>query len=193
MLIFNFQNSIADETPEAVVNHLHESLIVVMKKSGELDFDARYRILEPVVLESFDFETISRLVLGRSWKKLNDDQKKQFIDILSRLSITSYVSRFDGYSGEKFEYLGDENMKKGRVLVKTQLITSERQIPFNYVLHPAADKWRIINVIADGISDLSLRRAEYTRTLKTDGFDKLVEKLLEKIKGMEEKGPDDTA
>lgn len=175
--------SFADSLPpEQVINHLHQSLIQTMKDAKDLNYDDRYQKLEPVVLASFDFKTISRIVLGRHWKKLDDAQQSQFINIFSKLSIATYTSQFSGFSGQSFGYLNDKAMKKGRVLVKTQLVTEERIVPFNYILHPVEDDWRIINVIADGISDLSLKKSDYATIMKTEGFDALVRKLLEKIR-----------
>jgi phospholipid transport system substrate-binding protein len=41
--------------------------------------------------------------------------------------------------------------------------------------------WQIINIIADGVSDLALKRSEYTSILSRDGFDVLIAKITEKI------------
>ncbi|MEE8316618.1 MAG: ABC transporter substrate-binding protein [Syntrophobacteria bacterium] len=38
-----------------------------------------------------------------------------------------------------------------------------------------------MNVVAEGVSDLSLKRADYTSYLKKKGFDALLRKLNEKI------------
>lgn len=170
-----------DTTPEQVITTLHQSLIQSMKDGDHLNYQERYKKLEPIVLASFDFKTIGRIVLGRYWKKLDDTQRAQFIDVFSKLSIATYTAQFKGFSGQSFKYLNDKTMKRGRVLVKTQLDTKERIVPFNYILHPIEDDWRIINVIADGISDLSLKKSDYGTIMKTEGFDALVRKLLEKI------------
>lgn len=153
-----------------------------MQQADELGYEGRYNLLQPVIKESFDFTTIARVVLGSYWMKLDEQQQTQFLDVFSTLSIANYTDRFDSYADEKFEHLGDEAMKKGRVLIKTQLVTGERVIPFNYVLQPGHDRWRIINIIADGISDLSLKRSDYMTIMKNEGFNELVRKLQEKIR-----------
>lgn len=172
---------IPESTPRDVIDKLHEKLIESMQQADTLGYRGRYNLLQPVIDDSFDFSTIARVVLGSYWFKLDEQQQKQFLDVFSSLSIANYADRFDSYADEKFEYLSDEAMKKGRVLVKTQFVTSDRVIPFNYVLQPSSDRWRIINVIADGISDLSLKRSDYTTIMKKEGFDVLVRKLQEKI------------
>ncbi|MBM4201241.1 MAG: hypothetical protein FJ189_08135, partial [Gammaproteobacteria bacterium] len=39
----------------------------------------------------------------------------------------------------------------------------------------------IINIIVDGISDLALKKAQYTSVIDREGFDKLLDKLQTKI------------
>ena len=48
-------------------------------------------------------------------------------------------------------------------------------------------KAQIINIIHDGISDLALKRAQYTSIIDRDGFPALLAKLVEKIAMYEEK------
>lgn len=183
LAVQGFQISQAGTTPEAVIDELHQTLIHVMKGSSkDLDYSSRYEILEPMVTDRFDFETIARVVMGRYWKKLDDQQQSEFLDVFAQLSVANYTAQFDSFSGESFEYLGDKELKKGRILVKTKLVAENRVIPFNYVLQPGPDRWRIISVIVDGVSDLSLKRSDYTAIMKSDGFDELISKLREKIK-----------
>jgi phospholipid transport system substrate-binding protein len=49
------------------------------------------------------------------------------------------------------------------------------------MLKKKGDNWRIINIIANGVSDLALKRSEYTSVLKREGFDDLIAKINEKI------------
>jgi len=50
-------------------------------------------------------------------------------------------------------------------------------VQLDYVLQEEAGRWRIVNVVANGVSDLSLKRADYGSIMKKQGFDLLVEKL----------------
>ncbi|NIR16654.1 MAG: hopanoid biosynthesis protein HpnM, partial [Desulfobacterales bacterium] len=116
------------------------------------------------------------------WRSFTAEQKSQFIEIFSKLSIATYANRFDGYSGERFKTISGEELKRGHRLVKTVLIKANgEEIELDYILHRNNDQWRIINVIAEGVSDLSLKRADYTSYLKRYGFDALLEKMSQKI------------
>lgn len=171
-----------------LVDRLHETLLDVMKNSEDLGYQGRYDRLQPVVEDSFDFRTIARIVLGRYWKDLGEEQRMTFLETFSKLSTVTYASRFDGYSGELFRHVNEEPLRKGRVLLKTELVKGNGEtISFNYILQTKDAKWLIINVIADGVSDLSLKRADYKSVLKSDGFTALVTKLDDKIAKHENK------
>jgi phospholipid transport system substrate-binding protein len=172
----------AADTAATVVEGLHAELLFVMKQAKKLGYAGRYQRLAPTVSASYDFPYISKVVVGRYWRSFTAEQKSRFIEIFGNLSIATYANRFDGYSGEGFKTIAAEELKRGQRLVKTVLIKANgEEIELDYVLHRNKDQWRIINVIAEGVSDLSLKRADYTAYIKKNGFDALLKKLHEKI------------
>jgi len=165
-----------------VVANLHTTLLAVMKDGGQIGYKGRYDRLEPVIRASFDLPFISKTVLGRYWETLNQDQRSKFIETFSELSIATYAGNFDSYSGESFKTISEKEVSGGRILVQSRLIKSKGgEIPLDYIFHRVDHEWRIINVIAEGVSDLALKRADYAVFLKIKGFDALLMKLNEKI------------
>jgi phospholipid transport system substrate-binding protein len=172
----------AADTAATVVEGLHAELLFVMKQAKKLGYAGRYQRLAPTVSASYDFPYISKVVVGRYWRSFTAEQKSRFIEVFGNLSIATYANRFDGYSGEGFKTIAAEELKRGQCLVKTVLIKANgEEIELDYVLHRNNDQWRIINVIAEGVSDLSLKRADYTAYIKKNGFDALLKELHEKI------------
>ena len=152
-----------------------------MTKADALGFSGRVEALDPVLTEVFDFRTIARIVTGKHWKTLNDEQRVEFIDVFTNLSAATYASNFSGFSGEAFETLGVEE-KRGNLLVRTAIVKADgERVTLDYVLRDNEGMWQIINVIANGVSDLSLKRADYTAVIKSEGFNTLVTRLSDKI------------
>lgn len=183
LLLPSFAN--ADESASAaVVEKLHATLIDVMKHAGKLGFQGRYDALAPVIESSFDTQLISQVILSRYWKELPPEQQRQFVAIFNRLSISTYASRFDSYSDESFKTLGVEEMKKGRQLVTSELASGNKKpVKFEYLLQQNGGRWYIISVIADGVNDLALKRAEYATIINDKGFDGLINEMEKKIQG----------
>ena len=169
----------------AVVEKLHAALISAMQNADKLGFQGRYDALAPVIESSFDTPLIVEVILSHYWKELNEGQQKKFIAMFNRLSISTYASRFDAYSGETFKTLGVEELKKGRLLIKTELDKKDDEpIKLDYMVHQNEGKWYIISVIANGVNDVALKRAEYATIINDRGFDNLVNEIETKIKDL---------
>ena len=54
-------------------------------------------------------------------------------------------------------------------------------VRLDYVVQPAQDGWRIANVVANGVSELALRRAEYDAVMAAEGFEALIGRLEHQI------------
>jgi len=174
--------SAGDRSATEVVEKLHAALLSAMKDGDKIGYQGRFDQLAPVIKSSFDMPFISRTVLGKHWESLKDEQRSRFVEAFSRQSIATYAANFDSYSGERFKMTPEKKVEGGRILVQSQLIKSDGgQVQLDYLLHRAGGQWRIINIIAEGVSDLALKRADYSAFLKSKGFEALLQKLNEKI------------
>lgn len=172
--------------PDSAVQRLHAALMEVMINSEELGYEGRYEKLKPVVSSVFDTPLICKVILSRYWRDLSEYEQNEFIDLFSRLSTATYASRFDGYNGEEFIETEVVELQKGRRLVKTRLDRrNKKAVTLDYLVHRNNGEWRIISVIADGVNDLSLKRAEYAVVIKDKGYRGLLEDIQSKIDDME--------
>jgi phospholipid transport system substrate-binding protein len=182
MLIAMPYASAGDRSATDVVEKLHTTLLAAMKDGDKIGYQGRYDQLAPVINSSFDMPFISRTVLGKYWETFNNEQRSRFVEAFTRLSIATYAANFDSYSGERFKLVSDKEVSGGRILVQSQLIKSDGgKVQLDYLLHRTGSQWRIVNIIAEGVSDLALKRADYSAFLKSKGFEALLEKLNEKI------------
>ncbi len=165
-----------------VVLAFQDELLDIMKQGKELGFKGRYQKFEPAIVKSHDLEKVARIVVGKEWKGFSEAQKQKLTEVFSRLSIASYAHNFKEFSGESFEFLSEDKTARGGFIIHTVFILpDDKDVKFDYMLKKKADNWMIINVIAAGVSDLALKRSEYTSILKREGFEALIAKITEKI------------
>jgi phospholipid transport system substrate-binding protein len=165
-----------------IVDKFQNDLIDVMKNGAKLGYSGRYDKLKDSVTNSHDLDKIARIVVGKEWEKLSEAQQTQLAEVFSKLSIASYAHNFKDYSGETFAFDTEEETTRGGVVIHTHLnIPDDKPVKFDYMLKENGDSWRIINIIANGVSDLALKRSEYTTILQREGFDALIAKINEKI------------
>ena len=179
---FNVAQAAREESAKQLVEKFQTELIAVMKQGKELGFKGRYDKLEPAITKSHDLNKITRVVVGKEWEKLSTEQQQKLVDVFSRLSVASYAYNFKDFAGESFKFASEEETARGGAVIHAYLlIPGEKDVKFDYMLKKKGDNWRIINIIADGVSDLALKRPEYTSILERDGFDALITKINEKI------------
>jgi phospholipid transport system substrate-binding protein len=175
--------ALAEEiSAKQVVESFQDQLIEVMKAGKELGFQGRYDKLDKAVKNSHDLPKIARIVVGKQWETLTVDQQAKLEAVFTQLSVSAYAHNFKDFSGESFTFVSEEETGRGGIVIHTNLnIPGEKAIKFDYMMKKKDDSWQIINIIADGVSDLALKRSDYTSVLNRDGFDALITKINEKI------------
>ena len=174
--------------PSAIVDVLHAELLEVMKRADELRYAGRFERLGPVLDEQFDMPFMARMSVGRYWKNMDEANRERLQETFREFTVANFASRFDGYSGQRFETLREEPSSHGTVLVHTRLVDpAGEETQLNYRLHSVNGGWRIFDIFLNGtVSEIALRRSEYSDLIKRDGIDALVVALRGKIEDLSE-------
>lgn len=177
------QSSAQTEAPRAVVQRLNDALLDAMKNAGQLGFQGRYDKLAPVLEQTFTFSEMARIAVGQHWSQLSPSQQAELVAHFTRMSITTFAVRFDNYSGERFEVLGEEDAPQGRVVVLSRIVkASGEPVPLNYVFTQTSGGWRAVDIYLQGtISELAIYRSEFVSVLNREGYSGLIRRIEEKI------------
>ncbi|WP_292980310.1 ABC transporter substrate-binding protein [Nitrosomonas sp.] len=172
---------------ERVVITLQDALIQAMQQGQKAGYGSRLKLLTPVIQQTHDLTVIIRSVLGAHWVKLDSGQQQAIIQAFQTNSVATYADRFNQYDGEQFRILEQTQLPRERVLVRSQLVKADNStVNFDYVLHKPGESWRIINIVVDGVSDLALKRAEYSAVLHKNGINALIDMLNQKTSHIEQ-------
>lgn len=178
LAVFGPSATAAEPSPESVVRELSDALLGAMRIEGDDAFVRRRERLEPIIRARFDLAFIAGAVLGRHAATLDESGRARFNTTFARLVVNTYAARFKGYSGHTIEVVDQRPMRAGRQLVRTRLAAPEDSgTTLDYLLQKSDGEWKIVNVVSGGVSDLSLRRAEYGAIIASDGFESLLEQL----------------
>ena len=169
---------LAPATPEAAVERLLTGLEAVAEAHGGEPVEVRFEALLPIVTATHDLPYIAQLTIRREWPNLTETQRQRFVDAFARLSVMTYASRFGALEEGMFELGDSQPPAGGRAVVTATLTTRDGDtIPFEYVLHEADGGWKIVNILADNVSDLALKRAEYRRLLAHGTIEDVIAEL----------------
>lgn len=173
----------ADTSPQMVVQSFYDVLLGVMKESKQLGFSGRYQRLKPAIESAYNLPLMSRLTVGPQWPSLTPEQQSKLGAAFADFTVATYASRFDDYSGEKFEVLPETAPASGGVIVQTRLVKSDGEpVTLNYLMRQFNGQWQIIDVFLSGtISELATRRSEFTSILRRDGPQGLLQVLDRRV------------
>lgn len=163
------------ETLELAVNKL---IAVAADKAS--DDQAKKAKLNQVLLEEVDFETVSKRVISKTWKKSNDEQKKEFKQRFLGIMTDTYFTLLKNYSNEEVLFLKEQLKKTKRneyAVVDTQIISGNKKIPVRYRMIKIGESWKIYDFVPEGISLLSTYKKNYASILKKGGMQGLLENM----------------
>jgi len=169
-------------TAREVVESLQSALLEAMRGGAELGYAGRLAVVTPAADRAHSAEALARLVLHSNWQPLTEDQRSRFVDALSRLTASAYAARFDSYDGQRFEVVQEREVRDGVALVRTRVHKADGgTVSLDYLLRRFESGWRIVNIIADGVSEVSVKRAEYDAIIAREGFDALLADIERQI------------
>ncbi len=176
-------------SPAGVIKTFNAALLEAMKKADELGYRGRYKLLEPVIRDTYALSFMAGQSTGRYWKRLTKDERESVARAYRDWTIATYAGRFDGWSGEKFEVVSESQPQQGTVTVISKLLKSNgEEVSFHYLLRKAEGSWRVVDIQISGVSQLALTRAQFTSVIKAKGIKGLIEMLDEKIRALEKGG-----
>jgi phospholipid transport system substrate-binding protein len=172
--------------PRALIDETANKIILVL---GRKDEPANVRIseIEKIAYEIFDFTTMSKLVLARNWRKLDKEQRAEFVREFRRNLSRTYGTRLDRYNQERVEIFGTQIEPRDDVSIKTRIVGGEfDDAVISYRLRNRNERWRIIDVVIEGVSLVSNYRSQFAEILNTGTIDDLLAKLRDKNFEIEE-------
>ena len=129
--------------------------------------------IEPV----FDFAEMAKRSLGPHWRGRTPEERKRFVALFQKVLENSYLGKIESYHGEKIRY-GREMVDGPYAEVKTLVITGKGQeIPVDYRMLEEGGKYRIYDVVIEGISLVANYRSQFNSILQNSSFGELMEKL----------------
>lgn len=183
----------AEEMPEpqAIVKDATDKMLLALKENeAELEADPSkiYGLVQDILLPNFDFAKMSKLALGKNWKKATPEQQQQFTEEFRLLLVRTYSTAMLEYTSEEIRFLpfrSDLSKKKAKVPMEI-IQAGGPSIPMTLSLYQnKQDEWKVYDMKIDGISLVTNYRSTFATEIRNDGMDALIARLAarnEKVK-----------
>ncbi len=184
--------SFAVEGPDELVKRTAEDVLATVKSDKDIqagDQEKIFTLAEQKIVPNFDFDKVSRMVLGKNWTIATPDQKAGFQNEFRTLLIRTYASALSKYRNQTIEYkpfrlMGDSDIAS----VKTQIVQPGGQpIEVDYTLVKQPEAWKVYDIVIEGVSLVTNYRGQFAQEIRQNGLDSLIKKLTDKNKAAQAK------
>lgn len=177
--------AIAAQSPDVVVKETSDGVIHRIESERsvlEANPEQVYDLVNELVIPHFDFISMSKWVLGNNWKNANEEQRDKFVEQFKTLLVRTYARALLEYSGQDVKYYPVEQKPDSNLaVVRTELTNSgAKPFPVAYRMHQKNEEWKVVDVAVDGVSLVSTYRGSFASQIKKEGFDSLIQKLVDK-------------
>jgi len=175
----------ADEIsdPQAMVECATAEMLQSLKDNKvELEQDPSiiYGLVQEILMPNFDFGKMSKLALGKNWRKAKPEQRERFITEFRLLLVRTYSTAMLEYAGQEIKFLPfHDDVAKKKVKVKMEILQAGGpSIPMTLSMYlNKEDAWKVYDVKIDGISLVTNYRSTFSAEIRNSGIDKLIDRL----------------
>ena len=161
-------------------------IAIVKDENLRNDKQGRRAALRKTIDERFDYRQMVMRSLAKNWDLRSDQERQEFIELFKSLLENSYANKLEAYSDEKINYTNE--MIKGKyALVKTEVVRPSSTIAVDYKLIQENGDWRVYDFVIEGVSMIRNYRSQFTKIIRKDSYEILVQKLTDKINEIEQR------
>ena len=174
--------------PDVLIKNTVHDVLDVVRKDKDLRAGNQKKLLELVdekVLPNFDFERMTRLAVGRSWRSATPEQRQALMSEFRILLVRTYTKAFTSYRDQIVEIKPlklDSSMTD--VTVKTAIVKpgSQQTVQVDYDMEKRPDGWKVYDLTVEGVSLVTSYRGTFADQIQQIGIDGLIKTLADKNK-----------
>ncbi len=134
-------------------------------------------------MDTFDVKMVSKLVLGRHWRRANDSQRQEYISVFGDFIVSSYANRINQLTEFRMEVTGSKALNEKDTMVSSVFERANGQnTRVDWRVRCIKGRDRIIDVVVEGVSMVLTQRSEFQSLISAGGgrLDLLLKRLKEK-------------
>ena len=194
LLCFVVSHSFAESIqPDQLIKQTSEKVLNALEINKEEYADnpeAIFKLVNDIILPHLDFRAMSKLALGKNWRKAKEDQQLRFVDAFKTMLIRTYSKSLTEYAGQDIKFLPYRPPAEGKRTAKVKTIIDQGtgpEIPIIYSLRIKDSIWKVYDIKIDGVSLVTNYRNSFASDIRKVGIDGLIDRLIAKSTKQEKK------
>jgi len=185
VLILSFNLSLSANYTEDIENNFlkkMEEVVQIINKNEK----TRNKDIVSLITPMFDFKLMSKLSIGKKWKKLLKDERKSFTIAYVQRMKNIYSSKLDEYENQIVLVKEIKIPKKNRVFLVTDIKNKKNNFEIIYKYYKPKkqlknkNEWLIYDVEIEGVSILKTDKMQFRDFLSRNSFQDLIDNIKDK-------------
>ncbi len=177
----------ADEAPDQLIKRLSQEILDTAKNDKDIQSGNQkkiYDMVEGKILPFIDFQRMTSLAAGKSWREATPEQQKQLTNEFRTLLIFTYSGAMSQIKDQRVEFKPFRAAADDTdVEVKTSVVQSRGEpIQLNYRLQKSATGWKIYDINVLGAWLVETYKGSFSAEISKSGIDGLIKTLSDKNK-----------
>ncbi len=171
--------------PQKLIKDTSEEMIRILEQDRQKlidDPEHVYRLATDILVPHVDMYRVSRLVLGKYWRRASRDQRMRFSKEFRRMLVRTYASALKQFRGQAdIDFLPMRDAPgNNNVIVNTKIAHAGAQpVSVSYRMHLKRGQWLVYDVKVEGVSLVTNYRSSFAHQIRQKGLDHLILRIAD--------------
>lgn len=179
-----YANAIDDRKPEQIVEDTSTAVLNAINGDNERlreDSALINQLINDTVIPIIDLDSMGKLILGKYWKKANEEQRADFIAEFKDMLIRTYAKSLVDYGHAKVNVLPARDQQERKYYtVQSELDVGSGKAPLQvaYIFRKNKQtEWKVFDLAVDGLSLVKNFRTSFSQEIRETSLDALIARL----------------
>ena len=170
--------------PQRILQETADTLLAALnaeRAAFRADPARLHALVRRHLVPQVDFARLSAIAVGRAWRTATPAQRTRFVAEFERLLVRTYATGLLEFETWEIRFppqrVADD---ADDVLVRTEVLRpGAPPVPVDYRMYREDGRWRVYDVVIEGVSFASTYRTSFEQEIRQLGIDGLIERLSE--------------
>ena len=160
------------------ISKLHQGLKKISGRNAGI-----YNTTKKLITETYDTEKMLKMIIGDSWKNLNNEIRKEIINVFEEYIAKNYIKRFSKIKSLQFSSLEEKKIGTYKTVKSNLILSNDEKVSISYLLSLKRQEWKIFDVLLAGsVSEIATKKSEFKSFIANGNINPLIDALKQKNK-----------
>ncbi|MDX8385057.1 MAG: ABC transporter substrate-binding protein [Gallionella sp.] len=171
--------------PDVLIRNTVQEVLEIIRTDEDIkagDLQKTLALVDDKVLPHFDFKRMSRLAVGKYWRRASVEQRQALTAEFRNMLVRTYTKVFSVYRDQVIEVKPlKAKSDEDEVTVKTTITKpGSSTIPVNYEMKLRKNGWKVFDIYIEGVSMVMSYRSTFGSQIQESGIDGLIKAMAAK-------------